>query len=269
MFIGSGAGHKSLRLRMSKQQPSQQDGWLASVLRLTAFPDSSENVSGEEWWQQTVGGPSDSQTKRRPIGLQEVGPFGSGQLVLTVEPRKIDWRLVPTPLEGELPLEEGIPFISEFSAELDRFLRLMFRWLESGCPRLRRLAFGAELWLPVENPTAGLKRLEPLLRSVTIDPGGTRDFFYQINRPRPSLTDIPGLHINRLSKWSIAKLAVGLISADQPFDMPILERYFCRLELDVNTEAEYTDTLPQDKLRAIFGELVDLGMEIASEGDIP
>ena len=50
---------------------------------------------------------------------------------------------------------------------------------------------------------------------------------------------------------------------------PSSDTFSCRLELDINTSADYKNDLPVDKLTDVFLELVDLAKEIALEGDIP
>jgi hypothetical protein len=44
--------------------------------------------------------------------------------------------------------------------------------------------------------------------------------------------------------------------------------YIVRLELDINTSADFQEELPSDRLNDIFDELAKLGMEIAEKGDI-
>jgi hypothetical protein len=55
----------------------------------------------------------------------------------------------------------------------------------------------------------------------------------------------------------------------QSISYPTSEIYACRLELDINTPQSFQNELPYDQLNNIFQELVDLGREIATEGDIP
>ena len=44
--------------------------------------------------------------------------------------------------------------------------------------------------------------------------------------------------------------------------------YYCRLELDINTAPECFGLLTPDKLPELFTEMVEMGKEIAEEGDI-
>jgi len=134
---------------------------------------------------------------------------------------------------------------------------LMLRWL-AGCPPLQRLAFGAVLTRPVDDLLTGYRQISDYLPFVQLDPESSSDFSYQINRPRNS-TVISGLRINRFSRWSVARVFAST------FDTQI----GCRVELDINTAQEFQGELPQEKLPVIIQELVDLGKEIAENGDIP
>jgi hypothetical protein len=252
---------------MSEQQPIRQGDWQALILRLTAFTTPSERVSGDEWWETLVGHPSETQTKRKSLVSQEVGQLASGQLILTIEPGRIDWRLVPLKTE-ELPVEE-IPMIGGVSQGLDVFTPLMRRWLQEFSPNLQRLAFGADLALPVTSRVEGYEQIASYLRYVNIDPQRSQDLLYQINRPRSSRTNISNLTINRLSKWSVKMLAIGQVSMGQTINLAEFGLPFCSLEVDINTAAEFEDVFSRDQLLVIFDDLVDMGMEIAREGDIP
>jgi hypothetical protein len=44
---------------------------------------------------------------------------------------------------------------------------------------------------------------------------------------------------------------------------------YCRLELDINTDAEHVTPLPARSLRERYDELIGMGREIIEEGDIP
>jgi len=50
--------------------------------------------------------------------------------------------------------------------------------------------------------------------------------------------------------------------------IPLSEVHACRLELDINTSADYTGQFASQILPEIFMALIDLGKEIAERGDI-
>jgi hypothetical protein len=69
--------------------------------------------------------------------------------------------------------------------------------------------------------------------------------------------------INRLSKWRAInfKLMVQEVEA--------VESFVCALEFDINNVPIEQTTIKKESLTDVFCELIDLGIEIASEGDIP
>ncbi len=105
---------------------------------------------------------------------------------------------------------------------------------------------------------------------VVIDPDGSSDLFYQINRPRPSATPIEGLRINRLTKWSvqIAQRLTVTLGPDGVVARTIGEEQACRLELDINTAPTFSGMLPVEHLEQLLREMIDLGREIAQQGDV-
>jgi len=121
---------------------------------------------------------------------------------------------------------------------------------------------------PVENRAAGYRNLSRYLPAVRLDPEGSQDFYYQINRPRRS-TVVDGLQINRLSKWSVAQFVpITLMLTPQSVQSGVgAGEEACRIEVDVNTAPHGNAELPSARLPEVFGELVRLGEEIVSKGD--
>jgi len=121
----------------------------------------------------------------------------------------------------------------------------------------------------------GYNLIGKYLHQVKIDAEGSSDFLYMINRPRPSRV-LPESKINRLSKWSVANLqSINMqfqLATDTPVSIhasPPLEQYdACRLELDISTPGERGDPIPSNMLEKVLGELIELSLEIASDGDI-
>ncbi len=238
---------------------SSIEQWQTEQLRLTAFPTPTQ-IGGSGWWEGVVGEPPENRTLKPKVGVQQdEGPFEHGRLMLAIQPDRVDW-LFTTSDEHE----SVIPF----PIALASFNEGMFRWFEN-CPSMQRLAFGAILTQPITDRIAGYRQLSAYLPSVNIDAENSSDFSYQINRPRSSKSVIAGLRINRLTKWSVqTRMQVRLLPISRPVD--VLEGpVACRLELDINTSQDYRGEFSKDRLREIFQELVEMGREIASEGDIP
>lgn len=246
------------------------EAWQAQILRLTAFPSPAAQVTEPSWWTDLVGQPPETRTLQPKRGGQhEEGRFEGRKLVLRVEPTRIDWLFTPID-DGE----EGEIFstIGTFPESLTAFLRLMFHWFEiETCPLVQRLAFGAILLQPVEDRQAGYRLVSTYLPSVQLDAEGSSDFLYQINRPRNSDSGITALRVNRLSKWSVAarRRAEFSLGPGGVGYFPGQEHFACCLELDINTVADFQGELHREQLPRIFEELVELGKEIAAEGDIP
>lgn len=247
----------------SSNQQNRPGNWEVVQLRLTGFPvDPIEVPRGGGWWLELMGEEPERHTYKKTMELQEVGQFANGQLVVEVNPLHFDWRFVLS----EVEVLDEIPTLGSFTANLTAFVPLMQRWLKEKSPPLQRLAFGADLILPVLNKREGYLSLASFL-PVEIDLDNSNDFFYQINRKKPLAGGIENLHVNRLSKWMLIRFNVGVQQNQIAFEIPGLEKYAVRLELDINTVAEFRGNLGRDSLPALFDELVRLGCDIAEKGD--
>lgn len=210
--------------------------------------------------------PPETRTMKPREGvLVEEGIVQDGRLRLKIHPIKIDWHYVVARPEK---VEQGIPSLGTLSQALDLFVPLMRRWLKDMCPRINRVAFGASIFQPVQDQKAGYETLGKYLPAVKIDPIGSSDFLYRINRPRQLKTGIPGLKINRLTSWSVIRLESHLVAPQRVFVQDLNLRA-CYVELDISTAQDHEGELPGDKLTSILDELLSESKEIATEGEIP
>lgn len=244
------------------------DAWLAESIRVTTFP--SEVVSTEQltWWDSFVGSPAETITSRPKIGQYVAsGDFEGRRLTLHIQPGRIEWNLSPTPRDSDE--EFAPPSLGLFSEALASLLKVASAWLPHA-PALNRIAFGAVLTQPVADRRAGYVLLQHYLKSVKIDPDGSSDLSYQINRPRPSAY-VEGLPINRLSKWSVqlAQRVTMTVGSENIVTRALMNESSCRLELDVNTAPNILPALPPQQLGSLLQEAVDFGRELALSGDIP
>lgn len=259
---------------MSKQDKINRlplSAWHAESLRLTAFPITSTPLNDTNWWTELMGEPAETKTVQPKFDRQtEQGLFLGAKLVNQVQPNRIDWLIQLTDQESGAIV---FPTIGPFLEVIEPFVELMLRWFNlKTCPELKRLAFGPTFVYPVDSRVAGYRQLSVYLHSIKLDPEGSSDFLYQINRIRNSTSKIDGLKINRLSKWSVSALQRMDFSVGKEIDLSVTKRqaqYACRLDLDINTAAEFAGPLPKKQLSLIFQELLDLAKEIALEGDIP
>ncbi|MCH9035848.1 MAG: hypothetical protein IH860_00825 [Chloroflexi bacterium] len=246
--------------------------WDAELLRLTTFLRSEPDISeSERWWEKVVGGRPDETVSRPGLGqLRQTGKLVGKLLAISVNLARVDWVLqapLPNPTE---PPEEPSP-LGPFPDVLKPFEDVVNSWLEK-CPAVARLAFGAVLVLPVKDHLSGYRRLAQFLPDLKIDADGSSDLLYQINRPRKSGTDISGLIINRLSKWSVSRGTLLRISLEPGATSTISRgtfRFACRAELDINTAADFDGDFSRESLPFVFDELTRLGKEISVKGDIP
>lgn len=238
--------------------------WQAEILRMTCFPSSTANLDSTSWWKDITGEQPENTIVRAREGFrQDEGVVGDKKIVLGVQPARIDWLMQSVENENQAP-------IGAFTDNLDSFLTIVSHWFKIA-PPLARIAFGSVLIFPVDTRKAGYELLAKYLPTIQIDSVGTSDFLYQINRPRMSQLEVPDLKINRLTKWSVQKLGLGQLGFSPSAKVsifPSYEAFSCRLELDINTSADFKSDLPQDKLMDIFSELVELAKEITVKGDI-
>ncbi len=244
--------------------------WQAESLRLTAFPRETEQQQEPGAWAELI--KTDPETRQsRPLegSLLEAGPYEGGWLTLEATPVRVDWRLSVKLERDRLP--DKLSTLGRFDETREKFKALMKRWLKT-TPRLNRLAFGAALLMPVKDRVDGYRRLSGFLPKLEIDPEGSTELLYRINRRRMSRSGKQGLEINRLSTWAVISVGHILLQIS-PGGSQISERgeklNACRLEVDINTAPELRGGLSKTALPKLFQELVDLATEIAKEGDVP
>lgn len=244
--------------------------WHAESLRLSVFLVKAIDPTKEHFWESLVDYPPE-QVQSRPQQqlVKEEGPLLDGWLSVEARNDRIDWRLSPDP---KLPPKE-LPAVGPYDFLQEEFQKLMLGWL-ANCPPTHRLAYGAVLLFPTDSLPNTYKMLNNLLPTIEINPENTHDFHYRINRRRPSCLGREGVEINRLSTWSAANIStigVEITPSKQvkPRVIQSIDQSVCRLELDINTAPESNAEIEQSIISKQFAELVDLGNEIATQGDIP
>ena len=255
---------------MSENTPLSLDvnaGWEADSLRFTCFVQGAP-ATDQNWWGQICGSPPESSTTRMN-GAHRVdqGKYGSGVLYLEVQPGRIDLVLGPVIDEQNPTFEFAV--LGPYPKVIIEFEEIIKKWLRlDDLPPIQRVAFGVPAFMAVASLKAGYLKLAGYLKDLKIDPDNSSDLTYQINRPRKTLTTIPSLSINRLSRWSTARLRIYSSPTDVVRTIAV-ERFACRLELDINTIPEHLAPLPKEMLPTLFSELAALASEIMLKGDIP
>jgi hypothetical protein len=257
---------------MSKQAeaPPDPEAWRAQILRLIAFPRDPQFATQQDWWRGLTGvDPENVLLKPQKQEKEASGPFQGAVLTLNIDLLRVQWAAAPGLDAESINLDEQLPVLGPFLEKKDWFRALMDQWLPH-CPPIHRLAFTASLLQPVENRQAGYRMLDRYLRWVEIDPESS-EFLYRINRRRPSGTGIPGLVLNRLSTWVVARFAVlvKIVGGGHPEQqIQPTEKFACAVELDINTAPDFQGPLPHADLPRVFAELVDAGVAIATRGDV-
>ena len=245
--------------------------WLTEVLQLTAFAKTNPE-SPENWWESVVSG-QPAQRIIRPF-YSDTGLFENGLMQLNIQTQslqlyRIDWLYTYNP---QSPYDKNLYNIGSLDEAIKKFSSVIQKWL-AFAPPVNRLAFGAGLMHPVKGSSEGYKYISKYLNAVKLESDTSSDFIYQINRPRVSkVKDIKDLKINRISNWSVAmRKSFEFTLSGQTLPMQPTEKLLqsaCLLKIDINTNPEATEDLPNNKVNFIFDELVSLGVEISEKGDI-
>ena len=253
--------------------------WKGVQLRATVFHPPTSKIPGitQIWERITKAKPDRVIAEPKKGTIRQSGSLGDVDLLLSYSPERADWVVKPSEKEDESSPEEEKPHMIgpirtldlPFSELADKLLEITAIWVKDGNLGVTRLAFGADLLLPVPDIRTGYEVLSKFIQNCPESPEST-DFLYQINRPRPS-ESYETLQINRLSKWSVVRLEDTRISVslgDPPSGHVAKSSQFsCRLELDINTTPS-NEVIPEEAINPLFGELQSLGLEIAGNGDI-
>ena len=244
--------------------------WQIESLRATTFHAPGGNVTDStEAWNLVTGEQPDQVIARpREKVVQQTGTFEGKQLALIARQDRTDWifqGVIGSP--GE-PMQ-GPPTLGLLSDSLKSLKKVAEEWL-GNCPTVSRLAFGATLFIVVEDLPTAYSEMSRFLPNISLGGADSQDFLYQINRPRTSNSQ-NGMMINRLAKWSVIRgetISFGIRPGGGAILASASPDLACRLELDINTASESTTSVTQAQAKLLFCEMVELGIEIANRGDI-
>jgi hypothetical protein len=250
---------------------SAASAWYVQQLRLTAFPSPAAEIDHSNWFAAITGTDPETSAVNRKTGEHiDQGLYEDARLILNVQPSRIDW-IYGKDLSVEAPKNVTDISLGLYSDVSQTFQLLMANWFDSDIsPALIRLAFGAVLLRAAASHEEAYKQLEVYFPfDIPLD--GARDFLYRINRPRVSQRSGLEITINRLSTWSAIVTQHALLSFPTLTNISgtSLGLYACRLELDINSDAEYENELEKVQLSKLLTELIELGEEISLKGDIP
>lgn len=239
--------------------------WQVEKLRLTAFPSAPLSQPIQDLWTNLFVG-------RRPDRVEEnvqasttiaSGTIGALPMALVVNPITVEVQCLPVQATSG-PVQTASPPSPGYEKTME-FFRDSAPPLCRRLPPLRRLAFGAQLHLPIPNLGAGRETLDRYLPDVQFRDMEIRDFAFQVNRRRSSQVQ-SGLELNRLSRWSVQEIQTVAIGLNAAAVTTTVTGHVCHLALDINTAPEHE---PEVELSTeLFGELMGLGDEIVRCGDV-
>jgi hypothetical protein len=246
------------------------NAWQVESARATLFARAPLATAVGRQWESLANGPPESVTSLpRTAGEQAEGPFDGGRLAIGKIGERTD--LVYFAAPDVDAAGTALVLLGPYSEIVTSFAALAASWIGALETEFTRVAFGLVLKQSASSRRAGYEIVAPYLPALDVDTEASADLLYQINRPRRSLS-IPGLEINRLSKWSVETL---LWTAFNPtavgVPIPPLENvgFAARAELDVNTAPMKDAAFDAAKSRAVFDELRAFAAEIAARGDVP
>jgi hypothetical protein len=242
--------------------------WYIESLRLTGFFAGEVNLLEEETWRIVTGTNPEATAARLAEGIRNArGNFEGVPLVLTIQTNRIDWLLAGIPT-SELAGKIGFPAIGTVGEAWPRVQRLLNQW-RPHMPSFRRVGIGAVAFFPVSSRQEGYASLRPYLQHVEIDPAGSTDLLFRINRPRPSASGISGLRINRVATWAVGESRAFVFQpSSQAADITSVRPvYSCRVELDINTAPDYLGLIDPKLGAMLMEECLSLAAQLIERGD--
>ncbi len=241
--------------------------WLATNLRFTFFYTSGSRPDLHPAWKAIAGDEETSSEIENKKNNEVVitGPLENHTLRIVNSPIKGDIILIPRIIQNpSLPphIGEALPLIKQFGGWISKYLT------SGELPETNRIAFGAQLTKVGDDLDDTRKEITNYLPFLTLEDTSAGDLIYQINRPVQSLV-IPELPINRLTTWK--QLQQVTLTVRPGVDAVPSSEYIFVLQtvLDINTDAERSESLPSEKIQGMFTELINRGTEILENGDSP
>jgi hypothetical protein len=236
--------------------------WLATLLRCTVFAIVPTEKRGFLSLEQLTGNLPDQVNSNPKVGTtEEVFSSGANVVSLKQEPGRVD--LVVLAALPDDPKElTGLPSLGAFDDQCQEFSDLaskIFKGFQENDVNVRRIAFGSEAIIPVEDHQSGYILLDKYLPFVEVDPASS-DFLFGINRRRSS-NAVQHIQVNRLSRWSVRRLLSKLTSEVE------ITFYAVHLLLDVNSVRDYEKALAGDECGRLFDEFIEFTFEILEQGD--
>jgi len=246
--------------------------WQLENTRVTAFLPNFKLDGGDDWFEACLRVSPDTTEYRRAEGLK-VDTAIIDRLSFTLLRRmgRVDWLISAEPAgDGEMVIGLSDP------SKLPAFIAPIREWLAQ-LSEVTRVAFGLIAKLQARDKEDGYRLLAHYLPSITIDPIGSAELQYKINRPRTLPVAGEEVLINRLSSWNaifVQKFVQEISSGQDGIGGGVVSRidsvgHWARCELDINTDTKRTEAFSDQGKVAALDVLISLAVEILEQGDIP
>lgn len=243
------------------------DKWQVEYVRATVFPYEDTILDASRLWTEQIQQEPDTINYQRDKDLdtREV-EYKNGRIILLKRSNLIEWRYLAKPSDDRV--SDGFALIGDLDTTLQEFLPFINTWLNSDDMfSSKRIAFGAVLLKPVEDLHAGYMLLKDYLPFLNID--NLSDFRYRLNRKRISQI-VADLSLNCLRQWSVVELKSVNFNVNPNVEIRVQPNSYgfaLRLELDINSPAEFDGNISNSVAPELFEELIGLGLELAEMGE--
>ena len=237
--------------------------WRIANLRFTAFASEMPfPATRGELFQDFFGFTHDEETDRKREFMSEFSSVKGGVLYqTTISGPKIDFTVSPALSPIEVP--DGMPSLPQegnfeaiFSDAAKRLIKKM--------PRFARLAAGAHFILPSAGKEEGYRAMQIFLPTIKIDPVGSSDFQYRINRRRNLSLQEKSVSINRLVTWGCLGFKLQMMGNTSTHVGDAVSAM-----TDVNTDPSFDiSSFTSEVQLTIIETLFNYSRELAEKGDV-
>ena len=249
--------------------------WKAEHARFTLiYAQSEPNLQKKREVLQTITSKEPFEQVFRHGTYTEGGEWHGGTLRIASLTGRMDFVYNPNEKveSGSATVKANVREMASFSKVFDPLQEAMQKWLEVDEGPVQRLAFGATIFLPVNDRLEGYQKIAGYLRDLKIDAENSRDLLYRINRPRTVNIDGDLFFVNRLSTWSVGirrafTFTVSTSGANPMGSTP--SESMLMIEMDLSTDANREGLFKAEESNELLKIFVGLAVEICENGDVP
>jgi hypothetical protein len=244
--------------------------WEAAIWRFTPFFKALPNAPYEEVYQAFFG-----MAPNEPELTQEMPPEAVGYLASVRDGAvygavffegKIDFIATPLLALPKKKSEGPIPTFESECTQVKWFIDRAENWLPTA-EGVNRVGIGARFISKQESKEDCYKTLADKLPAVQIDPKGSSDFFYRINRSRELDFDGKRFKVNRLCSWSAGFFKFEFESSEGHEHKVV--NFAALADPDVNTTPAFNlgqlDATEKLSLTKVLFEIV---LQLGEKGDV-